>query len=82
MPLSRGLGCDPDRPLVGRLWLATDYPTLDFGDATHCVHNARRFRRQAFASVLYDLVLLDLGIDQFPELRSQALVGSAPINRA
>ena len=44
--------------------------------AAQRVYHARKFRQQAVAGVLYDAapVLLDLRIDQLPEMRLEAFV--------
>jgi hypothetical protein len=51
---------------------------LQLGGTAHRVDDAREFRQQAVAGVLYDAatVLRDLRIDQFAQMRPQAFVGA------
>jgi hypothetical protein len=76
----------PDAPLVGQIGLAIDHPTLHFGGAARRVDDASEFREQAITRVLDDVppVLLDLRIDELPEMCLEALVRSflvRPIRR-
>ena len=72
---------DPDAevdPLIGRQRrISLNHSPLDLRRASHGVHNARIFRQQAVARVLYDPapVLLDLRIDQLLEVRLEPFVG-------
>jgi hypothetical protein len=65
-----------DTPLFGHLRLAVDHPALDLRSAADGVHNARKFRQQAIAGVLYGAapVLPNLRIDQLGEMRPEAFV--------
>ncbi len=67
---------EPDAPFVGLLRIAVDHTALDPGGAAYRVDDAREFRQQAVAGVLDDVapVLLDLRIDQLPEMRLEAFV--------
>ena len=60
----------------GSIGLAVDHPALHLGGAAHRVDDAGEFRQHAVAGVLDDAapVLLDLRIDQLPEMRLEALV--------
>ena len=51
---------------------------MQLGGTAHRVDDAREFRQQAVAGVLYDAatVLRDLRIDQFAQMRPQAFVGA------
>jgi hypothetical protein len=53
-----------------------NHPALDLRSAAHGVDHARKFRQKAVAGVLYDPapVLLDLRIDQLPEMPLEPLV--------
>jgi len=56
----------PDPAFLGHLGLAVNHPALDLDSATHRVHDTRKFREQAVAS-MFDCaptVLFDLRIDQ------------------
>jgi hypothetical protein len=60
----------------GHLGFALDHAALDLRDATHGVHNTRKLRQQAVAGILYGTapVLLDLRIDQLPEMGLEPLM--------
>jgi hypothetical protein len=66
----------PDTPLVWQFGLAVDHSALHLGSAAHRVDDTGEFREQAVAGVLDDVapVLLDLRIDQLPEVRLEAFV--------
>src|SRR5215468_6839467 len=55
---------------------AVDHSALDLHSAAHGVHNTRKLRQEAIASVLHNpaTVLLDLRIDKLPEVCLEALV--------
>ena len=71
---------DPDAeldPVLRRgCGVPLDHPPLDLDRAPNGVDHARELRQEAVAGVLYDPapVLLDLRIDQLPEMRFQAFV--------
>ena len=56
--------------------VALDHPPLDLDSAPDGVHHARELGEEPVASVLYNApaVLGDLGVDQLPEVRGEALV--------
>ena len=55
---------------------AVNHSALDLHSAAHGVHNTRKLRQEAIASVLHNpaAVLPDLRIDQFPEVCLEAFV--------
>jgi hypothetical protein len=62
------------------------HPPLQFGSASHGIHNTGKFGQEAIAGVLDSApaVLADLRFDQLAEMRLKALMGpllSAPISR-
>jgi len=69
---------EPNPALLGHLGLAVGHPPLDLDRAAHGVDHARKFRQEPVAGVLYDppSVLPDLGVDQLPEVRGEALVSA------
>ncbi len=66
----------PYTPFLGNRALAIDHPALHLGGAAHRIDDARKFRQQAVAGVLYGTtsVLPDLRIDQLREVRLDSLV--------
>jgi len=73
---------DPDAkseaPLLGEIQIAIDHRALDFAGAAHRVDHARKFREHAVAGCLDDpaVMLADLRIDQFDEMRLEAFVSA------
>jgi hypothetical protein len=73
---------DTHPELNALLWrgarVALRHASLDLNGAAHGVHHARELRQQTIAGVLYDpaAVLGDLGVDQLPEVRGEALVSA------
>src|SRR5262249_15848254 len=63
-------------PLLGHLGLAVGHAALDLGRTPDGVHHAGKLCQQTIASVLYGVapVLLDLWLDQLPEVRLEPLV--------
>jgi len=61
---------------LANLGLAVDHPALDLDSAAHGIHDTRKFREHAVAGVFDDppLMLTDLWVDQFDEMRLEALV--------
>jgi hypothetical protein len=68
----------PDPPLLGHLGLAVGHPALDLNRASNGVHNTRKLRQEAIASVLHGtaVVFVDFRIDQLPQMRLEPLVRS------
>jgi hypothetical protein len=66
----------PDAPLVGQLGLAVEHAALHFGRTAHRVDDAGEFRQHAVAGGLDDaaVMLADLRIDHFGEMRLEALM--------
>jgi hypothetical protein len=67
---------EPDPLLLGHLPLAVNHPALDFYCAANGIHDTGKFRQEAIAGVLYDPapMLLDLWIDQLPEMSLEPFV--------
>ena len=65
-----------DAFVLGRPGIAVGHCSLHLSSAAHGVHDTRKFRQKAIASVLYDpaMMLADFRIDQFPEMRFEAFV--------
>jgi len=65
-----------DLPVVGELPLAASHPPLHLCGTTHRIDDACELGKQAVARVLDRPapVLLDLRLDQLPEMRPEALV--------
>ncbi len=67
-----------DTPIFGNLGVAIDHGALDLDGAAHRVHHAGKFRQQPVAGIFNGAapMLLDLRIDELPEMRLEARVRS------
>ena len=69
-------------PVLRSFRIALGHSALDFGRASYCVHHARELGKEAVAGVFHNSapVFRDLRVDQFLEVRLQALVRSLLIH--
>src|SRR5215471_8019120 len=67
---------EPDPALLRHVGLSIDHRALDLDRTPDGIDHARKFREQAVAGILHDpaAMLSDLRINQFAEMRFQALV--------